>query len=194
MAVCQFSAKDTSLDENWRAPMEDKVAKDTQQRLREIRQITRSGSGHSPSETIAQAMDYLYKTGEFYHWVGVYGLVGDTLHLGPFCGPPTDHTEIPVGRGVCGTAVKDQKNQVIADVNQLDNYLACNLGTKSEIVVLIWSEDRQEILGQIDVDGSALDAFGRDEELFLEEVAIMLRPSMEAWLRDGRPLAPNTPL
>ncbi len=86
--------------------------------------------------------------------------------LGPYHGPHTDHDRIPVGRGVCGTAVKENRNQVIADVRELTNYLACNLETRAEIVVLIRERGTGRILGQIDVDGTQVGAF-RDEERFL---------------------------
>lgn len=164
--------------------MATKSSEVSKQRLLEIHNKIASRTGDSPTQTIQEIMNILGAQRDFYHWVGVYGLVGDTLFLGPYKGPPTDHVRIPVGRGVCGTAVQVQKNQVIDDVSQLTNYLACNLNTKSEIVVLIWSEDRQQILGQIDVDGSILGAFNREEELFLEEVALLLRPFMIKWIME----------
>lgn len=135
---------------------------------------------------LQKTMDVLKKNRPYYHWVGIYGLLSDKLYLGPFSGPPTDHLVIPVGRGVCGTAVKERTNQVIGDVSQLDNYLACNLETKSELVVLIWNEDQTEILGQIDVDGSSKNAFGKDEELFLEQVGKLLSKSLQVWLADRK--------
>lgn len=116
-----------------------------------------------------------------YHWSGIYRLEGDTLVLDEYVGAETDHTHIPVGRGVCGTAVAENKNQVVADVNALDNYLACSLTTKSEIVVLI--RDGERILGQIDIDGHEVGAFGDADEQFLESLAALLA---ERW-------APNSP-
>ncbi len=105
-----------------------------------------------------------------YHWSGIYRLEGDTLVLDAYVGAATDHTHIPVGRGVCGTAVAERSNQVIADVRELDNYLACSLQTRSEIVVLIYSEDGT-ILGQIDIDGHTVGAFDASDESMLEELA-----------------------
>jgi len=104
-----------------------------------------------------------------YQWSGIYALEGDTLILDAYVGDHTDHTHIPVGRGVCGTAVAENKNQVIADVRDLDNYLACSLKTRSEIVVLIRRGD--EILGQIDIDGHVVGTFGVKDEAFLEKLA-----------------------
>src|SRR5262249_21238490 len=85
----------------------------------------------------AIAMRLLAESLPHYRWVGVYWLDGDSLILGPYVGAPTEHSRIPVGRGVCGTAVAEGKNQIVADVRVLSNYLACSLETRSEIVVLI---------------------------------------------------------
>lgn len=107
-----------------------------------------------------------------YNWSGIYRLEGDTLVLDEYVGAATDHTRIEVGVGVCGTAVAENANQVIEDVRELDNYLACSLQTRSEIVVLIRQEN--EVLGQIDIDGHEVGAFNRSDELFLERVAEVL--------------------
>jgi len=105
-------------------------------------------------------------------WCGVYRLEGDSLLLDAFVGAPTDHQRIPVGVGVCGTAVATDANQVVTDVRDLDNYLACSLSTRSEIVVLV--RRGGEVLGQIDVDGHAVGAFGAEDERFLESLAASL--------------------
>lgn len=104
-----------------------------------------------------------------YDWSGVYRLEGDTLVLDAYVGAATDHTSIPVGRGVCGTAVAEDRNQVIEDVRNLDNYLSCSAFTRSEIVVLI--RDENEILGQIDIDGHTVGQFDTSDEAMLERVA-----------------------
>ncbi len=152
------------------------------EQLSEIRAIIEATA--QSKTAIQNVMDYLAAHRDDYHWVGIYWLDGLTLRLGPFHGPETDHTEIPVGRGVCGTAVKDDKNQVIADVSKLDNYLACNLHTKSEIVVLIRDPKTKEILGQIDVDGRRLNQFSKEDEGFLDQVGKLLAPYV-AHLRTG---------
>jgi len=113
-----------------------------------------------------------------YNWVGVYVLDGDMLNLGPYVGAHTDHTLIPVGRGVCGTAVAEDRNQVIEDVRTLDNYLACSLETRSEIVVLIRDPRTRQVLGQIDADGHDVGAFDRTDEALLEQVAARLAPRL----------------
>jgi L-methionine (R)-S-oxide reductase len=102
-------------------------------------------------------------------WTGIYWLEGDELVLGPFVGPETEHKRIPVGKGVCGTAVSEDKDQVVADVRERANYLACSTATRSEIVVLIRSNGK--ILGQIDIDSDKLAAFSADDHSFLKMVA-----------------------
>lgn len=112
-----------------------------------------------------------------YHWAGVYRLEGEELILDEYVGASTDHTRIPVGCGVCGTAVAENKNQIVGDVTQLQNYLACSIDTKSEIVVLIRRDG--DILGQIDVDGHDADSFDNSDEHLLEAMAERLAACWE---------------
>lgn len=107
-----------------------------------------------------------------YDWSGVYRLEGEALVLDEYVGEATDHLRIDVGVGVCGTAVAENRNQVVGDVRDLSNYLSCSLHTRSEIVVLI--RRGNEILGQIDIDGHAVGAFDSSDEAFLERVAQVL--------------------
>ncbi|HET9985817.1 MAG TPA: GAF domain-containing protein [Longimicrobiales bacterium] len=106
-----------------------------------------------------------------YDWVGVYLLNPDenVLWLHNYVGPSTEHARIPVGEGVCGTAVAERKNQNVPDVTKVSNYLACSPRTKSEMVVLIRAGD--EIFGQIDLDSNTPDAFTKDEQESIELVA-----------------------
>lgn len=113
-----------------------------------------------------------------YDWAGIYALDGDMLVLDAYEGAETDHKRIPVGQGVCGTAIAENRNQVIEDVRELDNYLACSLETRSEIVVLIQREGL--ILGQIDVDGHKTGAFGSVDEAFLDQLAFIIGKRWEA--------------
>lgn len=114
---------------------------------------------------------------EGWNWCGIYRLEGETLILDEYVGAATDHTHIPVGRGVCGTAVAENRNQVIPDVQALDNYLACSLETKSELVVLI--REGSTILGQIDIDGHKVGQFSCEEEAFLDQMAVILAERWE---------------
>jgi len=132
-------------------------------------------SGLSGTELRNLAMRLLDEL-ETYDWSGIYRLKGDELLLDEYVGAATDHVRIPVGRGVCGTAVAENRNQVIEDVRQIENYLSCSARTRSEIVVLIRKGD--EILGQIDIDGHTVGAFDASDEALLESVARVLA---DAW-------------
>ena len=104
-----------------------------------------------------------------YTSVYAYMLHGHELVLEAFAGRETEHTRIPVGKGVCGTAVAEKRDQNVADVTAVGNYLACNLFTKSELVVLIRRGDH--ILGQIDIDSDVSNGFGEREHADVKEVA-----------------------
>jgi GAF domain-containing protein len=107
-------------------------------------------------------------------WVGVYLLVGETLILGPFVGPDTEHTEIPVGTGVCGSAVETGRNTVVGDVTVLGNYLACSPNTRSEMVVLI--RDGGDIVGEFAVDSDEVDGFTPEDLDALRPLADLAGP------------------
>lgn len=94
-----------------------------------------------------------------YDWVGVYllGEAGDELWLHNYVGRGTEHAKIPVGKGICGTAVALGTTQMVNDVSAVENYIACDPNVKSELVVLIRAGD--EIFGQIDIDSLSGDAF-----------------------------------
>jgi len=121
-------------------------------------------------------MEIIHERHPHYEWVGVYVLRGDMLELGPYAGAPTEHTRIPVGVGVCGTAVAQGANQIIADVREVANYLSCSPTVRSEIVVLI--RQGQEIVGQIDADSDAVGAFDEEDEEFLDEVGRVIAPAV----------------
>jgi L-methionine (R)-S-oxide reductase len=126
----------------------------------------------SRDEALREAVRILKQERELYNWVGIYLLEGDTLVLHNYIGKPTEHARIPVGRGVCGAAVAERANKIIADVTAIDNYLACSLETRAEIVVLIRRGD--EIFGQIDIDSDMADAFTGEDESMLSEAADLL--------------------
>ena len=102
-------------------------------------------------------------------WVVIYWLRGRELVLGPFIGAPTEHTRIPVGTGVCGTAIERDEDRIVDDVRDEENYLACSANVRSEMVVLIRS--RGEVIGQIDIDADAVGAFDADDHYVVRAVA-----------------------
>ena len=104
-----------------------------------------------------------------YTSVYAYMLHDNELRLEAHSGRDTDHTRIPVGTGVCGTAVAARQDQNVPDVSAIGNYLACNTFTRSELVVLIRRGDH--IVGQIDIDSDIPDGFGEREHADVKEVA-----------------------
>lgn len=107
---------------------------------------------------------------DYYNWVGFYFKNGDKneLKLGPYVGEPTDHTIIPFGKGICGQVAVSNKNFVVPDVAAQDNYIACSITVKAEIVVPIFVNG--ENIGQIDIDSNTPDPFTEADERFLEFV------------------------
>ncbi|WP_418512815.1 GAF domain-containing protein [Corallibacter sp.] len=107
---------------------------------------------------------------EYYNWVGFYFKNGDKneLKLGPYVGAPTDHTIIPFGKGICGQVAVSNENFVVPDVSAQDNYIACSITVKAEIVIPIFVNG--ENIGQIDIDSNTPDPFSEADERFLEFV------------------------
>jgi L-methionine (R)-S-oxide reductase len=113
-----------------------------------------------------------------FDWTGIYELFpDDVLRLGPFVGAPTDHVFIGVGRGVCGSAVAEKRNMNIADVREVENYLACSAETRSELVVLIRTGDR--IHAQIDIDSHQVGQFDDQTVHTVQRVADILARAYE---------------
>lgn len=106
----------------------------------------------------------------YYNWVGFYFKNGDKdeLKLGPYVGEPTDHIIIPFGKGICGQVAVSNDNFVVPDVAAQDNYIACSITVKSEIVVPLFKNG--ENIGQIDIDSNTPDPFTEEDERFLEFV------------------------
>lgn len=115
------------------------------------------------------ACDRVQAWGSPFTSVYAYMLQGPELVLEAYAGRDTEHTRIPVGTGVCGTAVSTGADQNVPDVTAVGNYLACNLDTKSELVVLI--RRGATILGQIDVDSDVPAGFGDKEHADTKAVA-----------------------
>lgn len=122
------------------------------------------------SQRMQQICDLLQKEVSYYDWVGFYFKNGDKreLKLGPYTGEPTDHTIIPFGKGICGQVAESNENFVVPDVQAQDNYIACSLTVKSEIVVPLFKNG--ENIGQIDIDSNTPDPFTEEDERFLEFV------------------------
>lgn len=123
--------------------------------------------------------DLLNNSFDKYDWTGFYiaDKVKKVLHLGPYVGEKTEHTEIPFGNGICGQAAVAEKTFLIDDVSAESNYISCNIHVKSEIVVPIIYKG--QILGQIDVDSNTLGAFNKDDQDLLEQICQQLGPHFD---------------
>jgi len=119
---------------------------------------------------LGSAVRYIASLSPLFHWVGIYKLIGNNLILGPFMGEKTEHKKIPIGKGICGTAVQKNTDLNIPDVSKIENYLSCSLETRSELVVLIRNK-KNKILGQIDIDSHVLNAFTEENEKKIKKIA-----------------------
>jgi len=135
-----------------------------------IKKILFSKKQDNPLQMV---VDILYDGFEKYSWVGIYLVEGNNLHLGPWRGTQaTEHVWIPIGTGVCGTAAKTGKTELVDDVSADPRYLACFRTTRSEIVVPI--KKGSSVVGEIDIDSDVPAAFDTKDAEFLEKIADML--------------------
>lgn len=124
----------------------------------------------SPIQRLTQVCELLQSSIGYYDWVGFYfaNEAEKTLHLKAFAGEPTDHTVIPFGKGICGQVAVSNKNFVVPDVKAQNNYIACSIYVKSEIVIPLFKDGKN--IGQIDIDSHSIDPFSHEDERFLEWV------------------------
>jgi L-methionine (R)-S-oxide reductase len=124
-------------------------------------------SGETRSEILLKICKLLKDNIYHFDWVGFYVLdeQGSKLLLETFDGKPTEHTVIPVGKGVCGQVAETKKLKIVQDVTREGNYIACSLDVQSEIVVPILKEDK--FLAEIDIDSHSPAPFTADDEEFL---------------------------
>tara|TARA_B100000497_G_scaffold40188_1_gene46809 strand:- start:280 stop:744 length:465 start_codon:yes stop_codon:yes gene_type:complete len=119
---------------------------------------------------LQQICDLLVSEVSYYDWVGFYFKNGDSkeLKLAQFTGEDTEHTIIPFGKGICGQVAVSNKNFVVQDVSEQENYISCGWKVKSEIVIPIFVND--ENIGQIDIDSHTPNIFSSKDEELLEFV------------------------
>ncbi len=127
-------------------------------------------SNKSTDDRLQSICELLKENISYYDWVGFYFKNGDKneLKLGPYAGEATDHTIIPFGKGICGQVAVSNKNFVVPDVKAQDNYIACSITVKAEIVIPLFVNG--ENIGQIDIDSNTPDPFTNQDERFLEFV------------------------
>jgi GAF domain-containing protein len=121
-------------------------------------------------EKLQRTCDLLKQEIAHYHWVGFYFAQPEQkkLKLAQFAGKPTEHTVIPFGKGICGQVALSNKNFVVQDVTEQDNYISCGFDVKSEIVVPIFQKGKN--IGQIDIDSHDKSPFDQSDETLLEYV------------------------
>ncbi|MCW8809730.1 MAG: GAF domain-containing protein [Ignavibacteriaceae bacterium] len=105
------------------------------------------------------------------NWVGFYLFDGDKLYLGPFQGKVAC-TRIEMGKGVCGTAAENRETIIVPDVDKYPGHIACDSGSRSEIVIPIMKSDN--LFGVLDLDSYALNSFGETDKKYLEEICKFL--------------------
>ena len=124
---------------------------------------------------LANASALLWQELPEINWAGFYILEEKTLVLGPFQGKPAC-IEIPVGRGVCGTAVQEDATQLVEDVHLFPGHIACDSASRSEIVVPI--RDGGRIWGVLDIDSPHLARFTREDQAGLEMFVKVLEKAL----------------
>ena len=120
------------------------------------------------SAAIWQAMDNI-------NWAGFYIMEKGKLVLGPFQGKPAC-IEIPVGRGVCGTAVAEKATQLVYDVHQFPGHIACDSASNSEIVVPLFKNG--QVWGVLDIDSPFVGRFTAEDQTGLEALAHILEKAI----------------
>ncbi len=128
-----------------------------------------------PIANLANASALIFQSMEGLNWAGFYLMTEGQLVLGPFQGK-TACIEIPVGKGVCGTAVSRGETVLVRDVHEFPGHIACDSASNSEIVVPI--RKNGEIVGVLDIDSPLLGRFTEEDRDGLEEFVRIL----EKWI------------
>ena len=120
---------------------------------------------------LANASALLWHSMEDLNWAGFYLMEGGQLVLGPFQGK-TACIEIPVGKGVCGTAAARRTTQLVPDVHAFPGHIACDSASNSEIVVPILKNG--EVVAVLDIDSPSLNRFDETDRAGLEQFVRVL--------------------
>ncbi|MBR2836060.1 MAG: GAF domain-containing protein [Coriobacteriales bacterium] len=136
------------------------------QQIRELAKIDRT---YLP--VLANTAALLYETLDDINWAGFYLLNHGSLMLGPFQGRPAC-VRIPVGKGVCGTAVKNNSIQCVANVHEFPGHITCDSASNSEIVIPIHKDDH--VIGVLDIDSPLFSRFGASDEKGLQDLVTVL--------------------
>ena len=128
----------------------------------------------NPEHLLLRICEILKQEVYHYDWVGFYILDPDKneLFLGPYIGKSTEHTNIPVGKGICGQVAEKAEAMIVQDVTQVENYLACSLDVQSEIVVPVLKDGR--FVAELDIDSHSPAPFRNEDLFFLTKICDLL--------------------
>jgi GAF domain-containing protein len=149
------------------------VSGNKQERYEQIlKQLTHLVEGETDwLANLANAASHLFHTLEEVNWAGFYLMKDGELVLGPFMGKPAC-VRIPVGKGVCGTAVKEERTLRVEDVHRFPGHIACDAASRSEIVIPL--RHGGAIIGVLDIDSPVLARFDEVDQEYLEKYAQVL--------------------
>ena len=137
------------------------------------------GEADNKVGVLANVSAAIHHTFDAFFWTGFYFLnKGNTLQLGPFQGTPACYN-IPVGKGVCGTAFAERRTLVVPDVEQFAGHIACSSLSRSEIVVPVYNKEG-EAVGVLDIDSTQLNAFDDIDAQYLEQAMRILAAEIYA--------------
>ncbi len=124
----------------------------------------------------ANAAALLFHSLEEINWAGFYLMEKDELVLGPFQGK-TACIRIPIGKGVCGCAVRDREIKCVEDVERFPGHIACDSASRSEIVIPIWQNEK--IIGVLDIDSPVIGRFQEEDKMGLFEFVNILEKQLK---------------
>lgn len=128
---------------------------------------------------LANLSALIFNQMEDLNWAGFYLLEGDTLILGPFQGKPAC-IEIPISRGVCGAAVREDRTQLVRDVHAFSGHIACDCASRSELVVPLHQNGR--VVAVLDLDSPTLGRFTDADRETMEQLARAAEPHLFPYL------------
>ncbi|MBR6465534.1 MAG: GAF domain-containing protein [Bacteroidales bacterium] len=143
-----------------------------QQMLPQLKALTEGVNNNTGA--LANAAALIHETMGFF-WTGFYMVEGNILKLGPFQGPVACY-EIGFGKGVCGTAWKENKTIIVKDVEEFPGHIACSSLSRSEIVVPIFKENK--IIGVLDIDSKEIGTFDETDREYLESAMRILSENL----------------
>ena len=140
----------------------------------QVRELAKEEGWYVP--LMANVSALLYHSMEDLNWAGFYFVRGDELVLGPFQGKVAC-VRIPVGKGVCSAAVREDRTQRVANVHEFPGHIACDSASNSEIVVPIHKDGK--VVAVLDIDSPVLDRFSAEDQRGLETLVRVIEGVIE---------------